>query len=160
MGYVGQVLAWHRVAWLEEPNGGFNGRDYFTTHALCFSALDELWAAEKILEFGGKDFHSVFTTRRDADPESAEYKKAYEVAWRLITGSAIQKLVHGGELTFDDQCGKLLDRNEGSDCGEGTFGELLRYASVHFEQTREEVRYVEAWRQVEEKVIRKGLLEP
>ncbi|KAJ4286679.1 hypothetical protein N0V90_012931 [Kalmusia sp. IMI 367209] len=159
LGYVGQVLAWFRLAYLKEPNGGFDGVAYYTKHALCFDTLNELWAAEKTVGFNGEDIYKIFTTRRDADPESDEYKKAYEATWRLLTKSSMQKITHGKALTKDVHCGFLFDQNEGSDCAPGTFGELLRYGSVHFEQTRERIEYWDAHRAAPEKVLHKGLLE-
>jgi hypothetical protein len=48
--------------------------------------------------------------------------------------------------------------NEGKDIEPGTFADLLRHGSVHFEQTREEIDYVAGPKP--EMVIRKGLLEP
>jgi hypothetical protein len=159
LGYIGQVLSWCRVSSLQEPNGGFDGVDYYTKHVLCFDALSEIWAAEKTIGFDGNDLHEVFTTRRDADPESKEYKKAYEATWRLLTESSLQKITHGKNLTTDIHCGVLLDQQEGSDCAPGTFGELLRYGRVHFEQTRERIDYRDAYRVEGDKVIHKGLLE-
>ncbi|KAL1611879.1 hypothetical protein SLS60_000101 [Paraconiothyrium brasiliense] len=159
LGYVGQVLSWCRVASLKEPNGGFDGVDYYTKHVLCFDALNEIWAAEKTVGYDGNEIHKIFTTRLDADPESKEYKKAYEATWRLLTESSLQKITHGKNLTTDTHCGVLLDQQEGSDCAPGTFGELLRYGRVHFEQTREQIAYRDAYRVEGDKVIAKGLLE-
>lgn len=58
----------------------------------------------------------------------------------------MQKVVHGESLTRDVSLGTLLDQpeHEGKDCAPGTFGELLRYRAVHFEQTRSEITLVEA----------------
>jgi hypothetical protein len=52
-----------------------------------------------------------------------------------------------------------LPENEGKDQEPGTFGELLRYGSVHLEQTRESIVYVDAVNVEEKFVIRKGLFE-
>lgn len=160
LGYIGQVLAWCRLASLKEPNAGFDGVDYYTKHVLCIDALNEIWAAEKTIGFDGEDIHKVFTTSRDADPESKEYQNAHETVWRLLTESSLQKITHGKGLTSDIHCGVLLDQNEGSDCAPGTFGELLRYGSVHFEQTCESIEYREAHKVEEDHIICKGLLEP
>ncbi|KAF2476673.1 uncharacterized protein BDR25DRAFT_252836 [Lindgomyces ingoldianus] len=162
MGYIGQVMAWTRLAWLEEPNGGFNGVEYYANKVLLFDSLTESWAAEQIVGFEGKGLFDAFTTRRDADPESEEYKKAYETIWRLLTKSSLQKITHGKGLTHSPACGLLLDQpeNEGKDMGSGTFAELLRYGCVHFEQTREAIDYVKAEKPAPEVIIRKGLTEP
>ena len=72
----------------------------------------------------------------------------------------MQKITHGKHLTKSPALGILWDRqeNEGKDVAPGTFAELLRYGSVHFEQEREEIEYVKA-RKPEHR-IKKGLLEP
>jgi hypothetical protein len=161
LGYVGQVVAWVRCAWLKEPNGGFDGVEYYATKCLLFDALEEDWAAEKTIGFKGEDLLKVFATRLDADPESEEYKTAYECMWRMLTRSTMQKITHGKGLTHDIHCGALLDREENKekDCEEGTFGGLMRYGSVHFEQTRESIAYTEPELPDPKVIIHKKLLE-
>ena len=143
---VGQVLAWERLCMLEEPNGGFNGTEYWENKVLLFDALSEDWGAEATIGFSGRDFFNVLETRRDADPESDEYQRAYKTIWRLLKQSSMQKITHGKNLTKSPALGILLnmEENEGKDIAAGTFAELLRYGSVHFEQEREEVNYVKA----------------
>jgi hypothetical protein len=103
----------------------------------------------------------VFTTRRDADPESEEYKLAEKTAWRLLMKSSFQKITHGKHLTHSMHCGALMDlpENEGRDQELGTFGEVIRYGSVHLEQTRESIVYVDPVIVAPELVIRKGIFE-
>ncbi|KAJ8106823.1 hypothetical protein OPT61_g9287 [Boeremia exigua] len=160
LGYIGQCVAWIRLTWLEEPQG-FNGREYFKNKVLLFDVAPEDWAAEQIVGYKGEDLFKVFTTRLDADPQSEEYKVAEEVVWRMLTKSTMQKITHGKGLTRTDACGTILDRpeNEGKDQEPGTFGELLRYGGLHFEQTRERIEYVEPMVVDDELVIKKGLLE-
>jgi hypothetical protein len=162
LGYIGQCMAWIRLTWLQEPNGGFNGVEYWAKKVLVFDSAAEDWAAERIVGYKGEDLFKVFTARRDADPESEEYKMAEKTVWRLLTKSALQKITHGKDLTHDIHCGALMDlpENEGKDQEPGTFGELLRYGSVHFEQTRERIAYVDAVVVDPKFVIHKGLLEP
>ncbi|KAL2073896.1 hypothetical protein VTL71DRAFT_11222 [Oculimacula yallundae] len=161
-GYVSQVLAWMRLCALEEPNG-FNGRDYHAEKILYFDSLEEDWGAETVVGFRGKELFDALAMKTKCDGEereSEEYKLAYRNAWRLLTGSSMQKITHGKNLTKTPALGILWDEevNEGKDIEEGTFAELLRYGSVHFEQTRESIRYVEGVRP--DLVIKKGLLEP
>jgi hypothetical protein len=103
----------------------------------------------------------VFTTRIDADPESEEYKLAKKTAWRMLTKSSFQKITHGKNLTHSVHCGALLDlpENEGKDQEPGTFGELIRFGSVHLEQTRESIVYVDPVVVAPELVIHKGIFE-
>ena len=158
--YVGQVLAWERLCMLSEPSCGFNGTEYWENKVLLFDALSEDWGAEATIGFSGQDLFNVLETRRDAAPESQEYQKAYKTIWRLLTQSSMQKITHGKNLTKSPALGILLDRqgNEGKDIAAGTFAELLRYGSVHFEQEREEIKYIKP--PTPERTIRKGLLEP
>ncbi|KAG4443372.1 hypothetical protein IFR05_001161 [Cadophora sp. M221] len=160
-GYIAQVLAWMRLSALEEPNG-FNGREYAAKNILLFDALDEDWGAETVVGFQGQSFFDALATKcgPNADQESDEYKLAYKNAWRILTKSSMQKITHGKNLTKTPALGILWDQkeNEGKDVEPGTFAELLRYGSVHFEQTREGIHYVKA--EKPDLVIRKGLLEP
>ena len=77
---------------------------------------------------------------------------------RLLTRSAMQKVVHGKNLTSSINLGVLWDENPGRDCEPGTFAELLRYGTVHFEQTRKTIEYVQA--PAPPTTLKKGLLEP
>ncbi|KAH7408041.1 hypothetical protein BKA64DRAFT_776225 [Cadophora sp. MPI-SDFR-AT-0126] len=160
-GYIAQVLAWMRLSALEEPNG-FNGRNYAVENILLFDALHEDWGAETVVGFQGQALFDALATKcdPDADPDSDEYKLAYKNVWRLLTKSSMQKITHGKNLTKTPALGVLWDEteNEGKDVEPGTFAELLRYGSVHLEQTRESIHYVRG--EKPELVIKKGLLEP
>ena len=160
MEYIGQVLAWLRLSMLEEPEDGFNGAEYYGSKVLLFDSLSENWGAEEAIGFSGQDLFDVLATRRDVDAESKEHRKAYETTWRLLTQSSMQKITHGKNLTKGLALGSLWDmkENEGKDMAPGTFAELLRYGSVHFEQERQTIKYVKA--EMPTYRIKKGLLEP
>ncbi|KAK4494650.1 hypothetical protein PRZ48_014006 [Zasmidium cellare] len=163
MDYTAQVSAYARVAVLEEPGGGFNGREYWKDKILKFDALDECWAAEAEIGFDGKDLFDLLATERmetDARPVSTDYQLAEKVVWRLLTSTSMQKVTRGHDLIEGLALGSLWDmpENLGKDAEPGTFAELLRYGSVHFEQTREEIEYVDP--ESPEMVLSKGLLEP
>ncbi|KAF2807566.1 uncharacterized protein BDZ99DRAFT_419922 [Mytilinidion resinicola] len=162
MGYIGQCVAWLRLCMLEEPNGGFNGVEYWANKILLFDSLTEDWAAEQQLGFTGQAIFDALVTKRDADPKSEEYQKAYKAIWRLLTKSSMQKITHGKHLTETPALGIFLDakENQGADIASGTFAELLRFGSVHLEQTRESIDYIKAERPDPEKIMKKGLLEP
>lgn len=160
MEYIGQVLAWLRLCMLEDLDDGFNGAEYYENKVLLFDSLSEDWGAEATIGFSGQDLFDVLSTKRDAAPDSKEYQKAYKTIWRLLTRSSMQKISHGKYLTKGASLGILwdMDENEGKDVAPGTFAELLRYGSVHFEQQRKEIEYVKARKP--QQTIKKGLLEP
>lgn len=158
--YIGQVLAWTRLCRLEDPTDGFNGAEYYGNKVLLFDALSEDYGAEEEIGWSGQEMFDVLATKRDIDRESEEYRKAYRTVWKLLTRSSMQKVTTGKHLMRGLALGGLLNmkENEGIDIEPGTFAELLRYGSVHFEQTRETIKYVKAV--TPEIRVRKGLLEP
>ena len=160
MEYIGQVLSWLRLCMLEDPTDGFNGAEYYGNKVLLFDSLSEDWGAEEEIGFSGQDLFNVLATKRDMDRESEEYRRAYKTIWKMLTQSSMQKITHGKYLIKGLALGSLLDmeENEGKDKEPGTFAELLRYGSVHFEQKREAIKYVKA--EMPTYRIKKGLLEP
>lgn len=161
MGYIGQVLSWNRLCMLEDPTDGFNGRDYYANKVLLFDSLTEDWSAEDTIGFVGQDWFDVLATKLDADPSSNEFQTAYKTIWRILTKASMQKITHGKNITKTPALGVLWDMEEGAGKDVeplGTFASLLRYGSVHFEQSREEIDYVKA--EKPEHLLRKGLLEP
>ena len=162
LGYVAQVTAWSRLCMLEDAGDGFSCTEYWQNHVLCMDAVEEHWAAESIIGFNGtgQKLMDLLSCPLDADPGSQRYQEASKVVWRLLTKSSLQKVVHGKNLLAAPSIGTLwsLPENEGKDAVEGSFAELLRYGSVHFEQIREEVKCVVAPKPA--KTMRKGVLEP
>jgi hypothetical protein len=43
MAYIGQVIAWIRLTWLQEPEGGFDGVGYWAKKVLLFDSALEAW---------------------------------------------------------------------------------------------------------------------
>lgn len=102
----------------------------------------------------------VLSTRRDADRQPEEYKKAYKAIWRVLTRASMQKIAHGKHLTKTPALCMLWDmpENKEKDIEPGTFAELLRFGSVHFEQDRKNIDIVKA--EKPEHIIREPLLGP
>jgi hypothetical protein len=157
--YITQVVCWMRVCMLENDDG-FSGVDYWTNNVLIWDVLPENWGGEATLGFpgSGEKMFKIFSTKRDIDPNSSEYKEASNLVWRLLAKSSLQKITHGKGLTNSIHLGVFWDENKGADAKPGTFGELLRYGTVHFQQTRPQISYMEAPRPKE--TLKKGLLEP
>lgn len=159
---MAQLACWMRLTLLEDsPLDDFNPSEYWEKHILGLHVVKECWAAESVLGSfkAGSTLVTALNTRLDADLESQEYKLAYDVVWRMLTQASMQKITHGKDLTHSLSAGVLweLEGNEGKDAAEGTFAELLRYGSVHWEQSRTSLAMRET---VKPKVTyRKGVLE-
>jgi len=161
IGYIGQCLAWIRLTWLQEPNGGFDGVTYWAEKVLLWHALSEDFPAENTLGFDiSADFLKLLAMSVDADESDAVYEKAKKATWGMLTQSVMQKITHGKGLGETIHIGTLLDlpENEGIDAAPGTLAGLLRYGSVHLEQTRD-LPYIKAPAVDPEFILHKGLLE-
>ncbi|OJD10993.1 hypothetical protein AJ78_08147 [Emergomyces pasteurianus Ep9510] len=156
--YITQVLCWLRLCKLEDAGDGFSCADYAVDHILWFDCLKEDWPMETVVGFRGQSAFDALSTSLDADPESEEYKTAYQAVWRTLTRSSMQKVSHSKKLSKTAGLGYLWDENDDADCKPGTFAELLRYGSVHFEQMREGIVIVQAKKP--ENTVKKGVLEP
>ncbi|KAL4958452.1 hypothetical protein BDW69DRAFT_201799 [Aspergillus filifer] len=156
--YGAQILAWQRVIMLDDPKTGFSGVDYYTQKILLLDVLDESWRAEVIVGWRGHQLFDVLATRLDTPKESEEYQAALKTVMTLLADSSLQKIYRGKEMMKYPALGTLWDEkeNEDKDYEPGTFAALLRYGSVHFEQTRG-ILYVENPRPPT--VLAKGLLE-
>lgn len=162
--YITQILAWTRVAMLEDVGDGFSGVDYWSNHIMIFDTLKESWGAEATVGFpgAGPKLLDLLSLKRDFSKlDTDEHQRtAYDLVWRLLTQSSLQKITHGKNLTHDIHLGALWDlpEHQGKDRAPGTYAELLRYGSVHFAQTRE--RVVSAKAPKPTVTLKKGLLEP
>lgn len=160
MEYIAQVICWQRLCMLEDAGDGFSCSDYWQTHIFCWDVLSENWGGDLTVGFdnAGQKMYDLLSLKRDIDPNSKEYKKAYELVWRILTKSSLQKITHGKNLTHSVHLGTLWDENPGKDNEEGTFVELLRYGTVRFRQTRETIVRKEATKA--KLLLKKGVLEP
>lgn len=143
---------------LEDAGDGFSCTDYWSTRVIVFDVLQECWGAEATIGFNGEKLYKLLSLKLDSDPEAEDYKEAEKLVWRLLTKSSLQKITHGKNLTNDVHLGVLWDENEGKDVEPGTFAELLRYGTTHFEQTREDIVKMEAKKPAQ--TMKKGVLEP
>jgi hypothetical protein len=158
--YVGQVMCWRRLTYLEDVGDGFSGADYWEKNILTFEAIDENCGAETVVGFAGKKLFDLLALPLDTDPSSPEYAEASKLVWWLLTRSSMQKVVHGKGLTEDLMLGILWDlpENESADCAPGTFAWLLRQGSLHFRQTRQSIKVIPAEPAPER--WKKGVFEP
>jgi hypothetical protein len=75
-----------------------------------------------------------------------------------LNQASMQKITHAQSLALRPHLGTLLDQNPELNEREGTFLELLRYGSVHFEQVGQGVRWQEAMEPPAEALIKEPLL--
>ncbi|KAJ4293254.1 hypothetical protein N0V90_008536 [Kalmusia sp. IMI 367209] len=158
--YVGQILAFQRMCWLDKADEeGFNCARYWAKHVLTWNAMEENWAADVMMRRVGPHPRIMELLATPRDTKERDYEEARELTWRLLTRSSMMKVTSVQGMTRTPHLGVLwgLSENAGKDCAEGTFAELLRYGSVHFEQKREAIEYFEPG--MLDVVVNKTLLE-
>ncbi|CZR53710.1 related to capsule polysaccharide biosynthesis protein [Phialocephala subalpina] len=158
MDYGAQVLAWQRIAMTENTGDGFNGPEYFATKVLLLNVIEESWRAESLIGWRGSQLFNILSTKLDTSAKSQKYQAAFKTVWTILAQASMQKVYHGKELLKYPALGELWDaaENENDEFEAGTFAELLRYGSVHFEQRRG-IAYVQNPRP--SATFRKGLYE-
>jgi hypothetical protein len=171
--YAMQMVAWNRLALLEDAGDGFSGAEYWTRHMLLLDYAPETGMPMKLLgaaKNGGARMLDLLSMKRQPDsrskgeehedPQAEDRKEAERVVWETLAHSSMWKISHVKGLTHKPQLGTLLDasENDGKDQAPGTFMELLRYGTVHFRQKRESPSLREAPRPVF--TLKTGLLEP
>lgn len=167
MEYIWQVIAWVRLCLTEDATGdGFNGREYWCNNVMTFDTVCEDWPGEMILGFAGsgQKMLDLLQMKVDGDEEykaSEQYQLAEELVWTMLTSASLQKITRAKGLTHSPHLGTLWDlpENIGKDRAPGTFAELLRYGSIHFRQTRDEIAVLDAPNPKEEDMINKKLFE-
>ncbi|KAF5009335.1 hypothetical protein FDECE_4433 [Fusarium decemcellulare] len=138
--YISQVMCWRRLTMIEDTGDGFNGSQYWQEKILGIDPRHENWAAEDLVGFAsGARLYTLFNLPLNTDPQSEDYKQAYKLVWLLLSSASWQKVTHGKGMTHAAALGTLWDENDGKDSEPGTFGELLRWGSVHLRQKRESI---------------------
>lgn len=176
--YAQQMVAWNRIALLENAGDGFSGVEYWTRHMLLLNFAPETGMPMKMLgaaKNGGARMLELLSMKREPRSMGGEpveqvnaeggmkanedQEQAERVVWETLAHSSIWKISHVKGLTHHPQLGSLLDaaENTGKDQAQGTFMELLRYGTVHFKQKRQSPWLLQAPRP--EFTLKVGLLD-
>ncbi|ETS74563.1 hypothetical protein PFICI_13047 [Pestalotiopsis fici W106-1] len=161
--YVTQVSVWAHLCHNKDTGDGFNACEYWENNIFLFSSKED-WPAEEMLGYAGsgQKIMDLLALRRDAaDRDDEQYKTAERLVWTLLARTCMQKVTHAAGITHSPHLGTLWDmpENEGKDCAPGTFGELLRYGSVHFRQKRVAIERIPAPKPQPENTFKRGLFE-
>ncbi|KAF3059311.1 capsule polysaccharide biosynthesis protein [Daldinia childiae] len=140
--YVAQMLIGDRTRNLLDLNTGWNGREYYNNQVFMVEGiLNGVLGAIKTDADGAKQVE-LFTTRLD-EPDEAKRQAAESFVIEMLEKSHMYKVYHnsGGGLPA---LGDLVKKKEfwDADHRPGTFGEMYRYGTVHWESTRAVERLV------------------
>ncbi|EHK45168.1 hypothetical protein TRIATDRAFT_184052, partial [Trichoderma atroviride IMI 206040] len=146
--YLAHFVALERLRKLIDPSDGFDGPKYYRENIFFAKAMQETYYVQPKTKWSGPQQLGYLTTRRDgldgseSDEVREKWLEAQDFVHDALANSSTMKLSHG-HPGGKDFLADLLDQpqNEGKDCEPQTFGEYLRWGSVHLNQTREMIPY-------------------
>ncbi|KAL7931794.1 hypothetical protein V8C35DRAFT_309539 [Trichoderma chlorosporum] len=162
--YVAHYQCAERLRRLIDPNDGFNGAEWYEKHMLLFDARDEMFYTQISTKWDAqRQFRLLSLPRSGKDAVVDEtWQEAEDLVTDVLTHSSMIKFPHGpGNGSV--KVGMLADfwdaeENHNKDNEEGSFAAYLRYATVHFDSTRELKKL--DWQNPKEEIFTVGYLEP
>ncbi|WAO87651.1 Hypothetical protein NCS54_00496800 [Fusarium falciforme] len=133
--YVSQMLIGDRTRNLYDVNTGWNGREFFENKVFMVEGIWNGILGAIRTDYDGYKQVEMFTTRLD-EPDLEKRVKAEAFVIEMLEKSHMYKVYHssaGGPPALGD----LVKQIQDLDHRPGTFGEMYRYGTVHWEPTRE-----------------------
>ncbi|WXC63565.1 hypothetical protein SNK03_009389 [Fusarium graminearum] len=135
--YIAQMVLGDRTRNLVDVETGWNGREFWENKVFMVEGIQNgILGALKTNLCGQKQI-DLFTTRLD-EPDLAKRAEAEEFVIEMLEKSHMYKVYHNSMAGLP-ALGDLIKKKENEDVTfrPGTFGELYRYGTVHWEATRE-----------------------
>lgn len=134
--YVAHMLLGDRTRNLLDVNTGWNGREFFDNQVFMVEGIYNGILGAIRTDYDGLKQIELFTTPLD-DPDTGKREKAEAFVVEMLEKSHMYKVYHnsaGGAPALGD----LVKKQEFLDADRrpGTFGEMYRYGTVHWESTR------------------------
>ena len=137
--YCAQFLAYERLRLLREPgDDGFDGSKYFREHFFLLQSWEEGFRYDDVAD-GKTQFELLSLERRPEDTADPRQQQAQAFVLNLLGRSAMVKFGQGyWQPGMPPAVTKFWAQPQFADYDHkpGTWGELMRYGSVHLEQKR------------------------
>ncbi|KAJ3551407.1 hypothetical protein NPX13_g11368 [Xylaria arbuscula] len=140
--YVAQMLLGDRTKNLLDVSTGWDGREFWENKVFMVEGIRNGILGAILTEYDGYKQAELFTTALD-EPDEEKRKAAEAFVVEVLENSHMYKVYHnsaGGLPALGDVIKK--DGFKDADHRPGTFGELYRYGTVHWEPTREVDRLI------------------
>ncbi|KAI1109620.1 hypothetical protein F5Y14DRAFT_431663 [Nemania sp. NC0429] len=140
--YVAQMLLGDRTKNLLDVSTGWNGREFWENRVFMVEGIQNGILGAIRTDYDGHRQAELFTTRLD-EPDEDRRRAAEAFVVEVLERSHMYKVYHnsaGGLPALGDLVKK--DGFKDADHRPGTFGELYRYGTVHWESTRRVERLI------------------
>lgn len=143
MDYGAQIHCLERLRDLVDKDDGWDGRAWIDNKCFLLPAMEEMWRYQPGTNFLGYKQFELLTTLRAGGPDDgieveARRREAEQLIDDLLANTLMLKFCHGLKDAMASSLADIWDdpKNDGSDCGPGTFAEYLRWGTTHLRQTR------------------------
>ncbi|KAH7212290.1 hypothetical protein DER44DRAFT_767923 [Fusarium oxysporum] len=138
--YVSQMVIGDRTRNLVDVTTGFNGREFWENKVFMVEGIENGILGALKTNLDGQKQADYFLTRLD-EPDLDKRSEAEAFMVEMLEKSHMYKMYHNS-MGDRPALGDLVKKKENHDITyrPGTFGELYRYGTVHWEPTREVVR--------------------
>ncbi|KAI1311237.1 hypothetical protein F5Y03DRAFT_324782 [Xylaria venustula] len=140
--YVAQMLLGDRTKNLLDVSSGWNGREFWENNVFMVEGIENGILGAIRTNYDGHKQVELFTTPLN-DPDEDKRKAAEAFVIEVLEKSHMYKVYHnsaGGRPALGDLV--KIDGFKDADHRPGTFGELYRYGTIHWEPTRAVERLV------------------
>ncbi|KAM0355201.1 hypothetical protein ACHAPU_001067 [Fusarium lateritium] len=134
--YVAQMVIGDRTKNLLDVTDGWNGREFWEKKVYQVEGIQNGILGALRTNLDGQKQADYFTTRLD-EPDLEKRAAAEEFALEMLEHSVMYKVWHNS-MGDNPALGDLVKKKGNEDITHrpGTFGELYRYGTVHWESTR------------------------
>ncbi|KAF4952237.1 hypothetical protein FSARC_12702 [Fusarium sarcochroum] len=135
--YVSQMIIGDRTRNLIDVTNGWNGREFWENKVFMVEGIENGILGALKTNLDGLKQAEYFTTRLD-EPDLEKRARAEEFMVEMLENSHMYKMYHNS-MGERPALGDLVKKKDSRDITfrPGTFGELYRYGTVHWESTRE-----------------------
>ena len=136
--YLSQVFCLERVRHFKDHALGFDGPATFAKTVLLYDCVTEVYWAQRLTNWDGYKQFELLNRKRDGVQEDEPYQEAEKFVQGILGMSSTMKVSHGLKTRGREYLAELWDKPENKDADrvDGTFAAYLRWASVHFQQTK------------------------
>lgn len=157
--YLAQMFCLERLRHISDPGLNWDGPAYFARRVLLYECVSEVYWAQDLTHWDGRKQFNLLSRQREGAKQDGDYMEAEQFVEGILAMSSTMKLSHGIVTDQREYLARIWDQaeNTDSDMKSGTFAAHLRWASIHFKQTRELVPLLLPLR--EDALLTGGLLE-
>ena len=137
--YLAQMFCLERLRHIRDTGLDWDGPSYFAEKVLLYECVTEVYWAQQLTHWNGRRQFELLSRQRDQAEHNVPWEEAEYFVQGILNTSSTMKLSHGLVTEQREYLARIWDEPENAEADRrpGTFAAHLRWASIHFQQTRE-----------------------